>query len=441
MKSIIKIVLLVLIVSVGLRQTQIMLDSRPDGALGPWLQHGTGYSMRVFWYSATATPTTASLYLPTHEQPLQTVQMNAASRFHSVAFKALVPGQLYEYQWGKAGDRATFQAPPDRNNSDSVRLWVLGDPGSDGRTARQVHAAAMDWMASHSRSRPVNPDLILTSGDNAYTSGRFHEYRDALFKPLARQLAETPFWPAYGNHDARRRAFFKIFRSPDAGESGGTASNNQHYYAYDYGLVHVVMLDSQSSLRWGKASMLDWLKLDLQQNNLPWTIVVLHHPPYSKGSNDSDAASGSDWRQRVVREQIVPVLERAGVDLVLAGHSHSYERSHLLNGHYGKSTSLTDSMILQRGAGIGDRYALASGCKSQCGTVYVVLGNSSKVNPAPLDHPAMAYASATAGSLIIDIKQHCLSARMIDNQGQQADAFKLLKPAAGGGSEHDCEDT
>jgi hypothetical protein len=177
-----------------LRQTQIMLDSRPDGALGPWLQHGTGYSMRVFWYSATATPTIASLYLPTHEQPLQTVQMNAASRFHSVAFKALVPGQLYEYQWGKAGDRATFQAPPDRNNSDSVRLWVLGDPGSDGRTARQVHAAAMDWMASHSRSRPVNPDLILTSGDNAYTSGRFHEYRDALF--LTARAVMTRMQPA-----------------------------------------------------------------------------------------------------------------------------------------------------------------------------------------------------------------------------------------------------
>jgi 3',5'-cyclic AMP phosphodiesterase CpdA len=187
----------------------------------------------------------------------------------------------------------------------------------------------------------------------------------------------------------------------------------------------VIMLDSQSSLRMGKADMLAWLQRDLQQNALPWTMAVLHHPPYSKGSNDSDAASGSDWRQRVVREEIVPLLEQAGVDLLLAGHSHSYERSHLINGHYNTSDTFTDAMLYQRGSGAGDVYETDSACQSHCGTVYVVMGSSSKVDQASLDHPAMAVSAARAGSLVIDVNSRCLRTQMIDQSGESADAFTL----------------
>lgn len=444
MRKLLKTIFIIIIVAVLGRQLQIVLDSRIDAAAGPWLQHGKASSMRVYWHTPTASPTAASVFAVDTGQMVQSVRLHGTRRSHSITFDALQAASHYEYvlQSPATADatRHAFRTPPAGADS-SVRLWLLGDPGRDGEIAQRVQAAARQWMSMHvlpdaTRPRSGQPDLLLTSGDNAYTSGRFNEYRKALLQPLASELAATSFWPAYGNHDARRRAFFKLFTFPANAESGGMASDSQRYYAFDYGPVHVIMLDSQSSLRPGriipgKPDMLDWLQRDLQHNTLPWTIVVLHHPPFSKGSNDSDAASGSDWRQRVVREDIVPLLEQADVDLVLAGHSHSYERSHLLAGHYGRSPSLTEAMLRQRGNGPGDIYRKDSDCRTQCGTVYVVLGSSSKIDQAPLDHPAMAVATASAGSLVIDVDRDCLQANMIDQHGRSADVFVVEKTAAG----------
>jgi len=444
MRKLLKTIFIIIIVAVLGRQLQIVLDSRIDAAAGPWLQHGQASSMRIYWHTPTASPTAATVFAVDTGQVVQSVRLDGTRRSHSITFDALQAGSSYEYvlQSPATTDamRHAFRTEPAGADS-SVRLWLLGDPGRNSEIAQRVQTAARQWMSRHvspthvlphaTRSPTGQPDLLLTNGDNAYTSGRFKEYREALLQPLASELAETSFWPAYGNHDARRRAFFKLFTFPANAESGGIASASQRYYAFDYGPIHVVMLDSQSSLRLGKSDMLDWLQRDLQHNTLPWTIVVLHHPPYSKGSNDSDAASGSDWRQRVVRKDIVPLLEQADVDLVLAGHSHSYERSHLLAGHYGRSSSLTEAMLRQRGNGPGDIYRKDSDCRTQCGTVYVVLGSSSKIDRAPLDHPAMAVATASAGSLIIDVDRDCLQANMIDQHGRSADVFLLDKSAAG----------
>jgi len=412
-----------------------MLDSRLNDDAGPWLQHGEQSSMRVYWHTAKASASMAAVYAPDSRQAIQTIRLDDKRHSHSITFDALQAGRDYEYavQLPDQADatRHAFRTPPATADA-SIRLWVLGDPGRNGQIASSVHAAAEEWMKEHALLEPRNasyrrPDLILTTGDNAYTSGRFSEYLDALLVPLADELAQTSFWPAYGNHDARRRAFFKLFSFPAKNESGGMASSSQRYYAFDYGPLHVIMLDSQSSLRTGKARMLAWLQGDLQQNSLPWTIAVLHHPPYSKGSNDSDAASGSDWRQRVVREDILPLLEQAGVDLLLAGHSHSYERSHLINGHHNTSDTFTAAMLYQRGSGSGDVYRTDSDCQSHCGTVYVVMGSSSKVDQAPLDHPVMAVSTATAGSLVVDVNSRCLRTEMIDQHGASVDSFTLIK--------------
>jgi len=66
--------------------------------------------------------------------------------------------------------------------------------------------------------------------------------------------------------------------------------------------------------------MLPWLRTDLRANQRDWTIVYFHHPPYSRGSHDSDEA---DTRMGDVREHLLPVLEAGGADLVLTGHSHA----------------------------------------------------------------------------------------------------------------------
>ena len=93
------------------------------------------------------------------------------------------------------------------------------------------------------------------------------------------------------------------------------------------------------------------LRADLAATTQDWVIAYFHHPPYTKGSHDSDNPSDSGGRMRDMRENILPILDSTGVDLVMTGHSHSYERSFLLNGHYGLSTTLADSMVIDSGDG------------------------------------------------------------------------------------------
>jgi len=69
--------------------------------------------------------------------------------------------------------------------------------------------------------------------------------------------------------------------------------------------------------------MANWLRADLDANTNQWLIAFWHHPPYSKGSHDSD----DEIELIEMRQNIVPILEAHGVDLVVCGHSHNYERS------------------------------------------------------------------------------------------------------------------
>ena len=93
--------------------------------------------------------------------------------------------------------------------------------------------------------------------------------------------------------------------------------------------------------------MLTWLEADLANTAQDWIIAYWHHPPYSKGSHDSD----SEQRLYEMRENVVPILEDYGVDLVFTGHSHSYERSFLIDGHYGDAASFNDSFKVDLGDG------------------------------------------------------------------------------------------
>lgn len=122
--------------------------------------------------------------------------------------------------------------------------------------------------------------------------------------------------------------------------------------------------------------MVQWLTSDLQANLQPWSACAFwHHPPYSKGSHDSDG----EIEHIEMRANILPVLENYGVDLVLSGHSHNYERSWLLDGHYGHSTSLTSANKKGPGDGRengdGPYYKTGAGMNPHQGAVYITAGS------------------------------------------------------------------
>jgi hypothetical protein len=168
--------------------------------------------------------------------------------------------------------------------------------------------------------------------------------------------------------------------------------------------------------------MLAWLQQDLAANTNEWLIAFWHHPPYSRGSHDSD------WEFELIemREHALPILESYGVDLVLSGHSHSYERSFLLHGHYGQSDTLVPEMIKDNGDGRpngGGAYARAG----NQGAVYVVAGSSGWIFPGEFNHPAMFISVLRLGSLVLDVHGHVMDVKFLESDGSIGDSFTMVK--------------
>jgi len=132
-----------------------------------------------------------------------------------------------------------------------------------------------------------------------------------------------------------------------------------------------------------------------------------------------------------MRQYAVPLLESYGVDLVLSGHNHSYERSYLLDGHYGTSDTLLPSMIVDSGDGREDghgAYEKPLGFAPHRGAVYTVAGSSGQTDSGVLlNHPAMYLSLDVLGSLVLDINDGRLDAKFLSDTGVVQDYFTMKK--------------
>jgi hypothetical protein len=170
--------------------------------------------------------------------------------------------------------------------------------------------------------------------------------------------------------------------------------------------------------------MANWLRTDLASTTRDWVIAFWHHPAYTKGSHNSD----TEIELMQMRQNFVPILEAGGVDLVLAGHSHCYERSYLIDGHYGLSTTFTDSLKKDGGSGRDLSYYLKpTGHPGRQGAVYSTAGSSGQISGGALNHPAMFVSLNVLGSLVLDFQTNRLDAQFIDSTGATRDYFALLK--------------
>jgi hypothetical protein len=103
--------------------------------------------------------------------------------------------------------------------------------------------------------------------------------------------------------------YFRYF-----GAKAGPAGRG--YYSYDLGDRHVVALNSEREFGPGSAQR-EWLRVDLAaRGGGACALAYWHHPVFSSGEHGSNPKMAATWKQ----------LDEAGVDVVLTGHEHSYER-------------------------------------------------------------------------------------------------------------------
>ena len=343
------------------------------------------------------------------------------------------PDTTYYYSVGSttathAGADANhfFKTPPPLGGRRPTRIWVLGDPGTGDANQASVRDAYYNFTGA------THTDLWLMLGDNVYETGTDAEFTAKLFNMYPTMLRKSVLWTAVGNHDTAGSStpsptipYFTSFTFPTAGQAGGVASGSKAYYSFDFGNIHFVVLDSMTSSRTAGSPMLTWLANDLAANTKDWLIAIWHHPPYSKGSHDSD----TDTIMTEMRQNVLPILENNGVDLVLTGHSHSYERSFLIDGHYGLSSTFTAAMKKNPGSGNPAYTKALIGPSSHAGAVYAVAGSSGKISGGSLNHPAMFISLNQLGSMVLDINNGQMDVKFLNNAGAVTDSFSMTKGA------------
>lgn len=419
---------------------QLLAGAGPAHVLrGPYVQNATPTSAVVRW--RTDVPTQSQLWAGASPSSLAIAVFDPTLRTeHAAAVSGLAPSSALVYAIGDGSGRfadaplGLLRTLPPPGVAAPVRVWAFGDAG----IALTTQVLVREAFRSHVAGRPV--DVALALGDNAYMVGTDAEYQNGFFAQYADELRSTCAWSAYGNHDGysadaltQTGPYFDAFTFPRMGEAGGAPSGTEAYYSFDRGHAHFVCLDSEDNDRSPNGAMLQWLQQDLaaaQAAGARWLVAFFHHPPYSRGTHDSDDPLDSGGRMIDMRSNVLPLLEAAGVDLVLAGHSHGYERSFLLDGHYGPRASLTPAMVRDAGDGAADGdgwYGKAhAGLHPHEGTVYAVVGSAGWSGGGAYDHPAMRVRGPSLGSLVVDIDGDRLDAAFVGLAGVE-DRFTIVK--------------
>ena len=415
---------------------------------GPYLQVATPTSIVIRW--RTDKPSDSVVKIGGSPQSLgQTFTENTTATEHEVKITGLQAETRYYYSIGsqtavlQSGDHNYFQTSAVAGKPGKYRFGLLGDCGTNSVIQDDVRARMMDYLGSNY----MNAWLLL--GDNAYSFGRDAEYQSNFFNRYKDNLLKTyPLFPSPGNHDydndnpARQDdhkvPYYDVFTMPTQGEAGGEPSGTESFYSFDYGNVHFLSLDSygrednSTRLYDTLGKQVQWIKKDLAANkNKDWVVAYWHHPPYSKGSRESDG----DPEMTAIRQNFIRILERLGVDLIVCGHSHVYERSRLMGGHYGHSNTFDASKHVVDGSSA--RY---DGSDNSCpyikntpesrGTVYVVAGSGGQLgNPKPdFPHRAMYHSDAEhGGALMLEVEGNRLDMKWIATDGVIRDQFTMEK--------------
>ena len=180
----------------------------------------------------------------------------------------------------------------------SVRFAVIGDTGSGTKQQYQLG----EIMAQSRQQFPF--EFVLMLGDNMYggeTPTDFEKKFSDVYKPLLDQ--EVKFYATLGNHDLALQTNYVNFNM-----------DGKEYYRFKRGNVAFYSLNSN----YMDKKQIKWLETELAADTSQWKICFFHHPPYSSakkhGSDDS------------LREVVEPIFLKYGVNVVLTGHDHVYER-------------------------------------------------------------------------------------------------------------------
>ncbi len=304
----------------------------------PYLESATATSVRVAWTTRNTGGRGVVRWAPGPDGPWTEVEAvtelfeatRTAQGTDYVAYDAtlggLSEGTAYCYEIVEDGEVLARNLRFETAWSGAerpVRMLVIGDSGtgSDGQLAVRDAFMTQEF------------DVFLHMGDMAYGDGRYDEFEAYFFDVYQDLMHRVPIFPTIGNHEYITnvgRPYRDVYHVL---ENAWRDEDRELYYSFDYGNIHFTSLDSNEATLIpiyldtnGRMTddMFDWMIDDIGSSDAEWKIVFMHHPFYS--------SSERGIRQTSIR-RFRSLLEQAGVDLILVGHDHHYERTNpLLNG-------------------------------------------------------------------------------------------------------------
>jgi hypothetical protein len=246
---------------------------------------------------------------------------------HQADLTGLSPDTAYQYQivtnevnLTPGGSATTRTAKP--TTTSSFRVAVFGDSGLP--VSNSNPAPKQPQLDLATRLLQVQPDLAVHTGDIVYDEASYDGFEWRYFQVYDDLLKSVWIAPSIGNHDEQYnqgRSFANVFVNPP---NATNVADREQYYSFDYGNAHFVMLSNYRSVSTGSAQY-TWLQNDLAQAasnpNLFWKFVVFHEPAYATDTSQKPKDNAS------IVQSFVPLFEQYGVNVVLNGHWHNYERS------------------------------------------------------------------------------------------------------------------
>ncbi|KGL41305.1 LPXTG cell wall anchor domain-containing protein [Listeria sp. SHR_NRA_18] len=245
---------------------------------------------------------------------------------HQVAAKYLDSGTTYWYRVGdktrdKWSEPAKFTTQK-RNTKAFDFLYVTDSQGSSEEEYSWTDATLNKGFAMY-----PNAEFILQTGDLVNTSSSPAEW-GWLFGTSQKLLSNTTIAAATGNHDAFNNSFRQHFYYDHPANANNL--NKGVYYSFDYGPAHFMMLNTNDQdSRALDPTQLAWLKEDAKKaraDGAKWLVVAFHKGIYTVASHMTDTEIVT------LRDQLAPVFDELGIDIVLQGHDHSYFRSQQMDG-------------------------------------------------------------------------------------------------------------
>jgi len=275
---------------------------------GPYLIYeGNNTAMTVLWQLDNSTGGTVQWGLDMNYTGGQATTSEYGDHQHKYTISGLQPGTKYYYNVVGVGSGSFCTAPA--ADAQNVKLLAYGDSRDNPSTQSTLQGRMINLYTNDQAFQSLclhSADWVGTDDESNWTNDHFNR----SYANILKFHSEIPINGSRGNHEGAASVYKKYYPYPYVSGSGC-------YWSYDYGPVHVSVVDVYAGITSGSAQH-SWLQNDLATSSKPWKFIVLHEPGWGAGTHSNNTS---------VQNYIQPLCKTYGVAMVIAGHNHNYVRA------------------------------------------------------------------------------------------------------------------